>query len=729
MAVMRFDPGGDPDCVLHINALSDELFRLNITKAGQDTGSGLNRYGFLKEDWEYSDFQQKTSGKQTFLETNKALFSLRGNKEPVFALKDSNERKLCEGKIKILHDEGIYEVSLGLDKNEKFFGLGDQCRDRIEHRNSIADMDVVSAASYIPIPFLMSSRGYGILVNTTHRHVWDIDHKNRNTLRIVIPGGNLDLYFFYGPGLKDLLGAYTLLTGRPALPPKWSFGLWFICRTQANDFEVASNALNFRDRKIPCDVLSLEPGWMGWKEGDDYDYSTEKKWNSEDFPIPSWAPNGPYNLIDAIKRMGFKMGLWLCQEYDLSYEAERRIGGIITSQSKRIEQFLGHDFEEDVHFSEPATADNFTKPEKAWFDHLKKFVDQGISFFKQDGAMQVCEHPGRIWANGMADAEMHNLQPLLYSQQMYEGFRQHTGKRPCCFTPAGWAGVQRYTGTWTGDTGGGAKTLVACLNLAMSGHSTVTCDMEVTTKEGIHYGFFLPWAQVNSWTYFRHPWLLGDELQPIFCDYANLRSRLVPYIYTYAHVAHTTGIPTVRPIVLEYPNDPKTTSIITQWFFGKELLVSSFSEDVYLPEGKWLDYWNGKIYIGPQKIKYKPPENRGGGMFLRSNSILPLGPLVQYVGQKTEEGFALKIFIDPGKKAAFEIYDDDGVSFDYTRGKYSLHKITAAYSKGSISLKAPKAVKIDQIEIWTNEKPEKVLLNGKAIDGEWLPEFSKFLSH
>jgi len=725
MAVMRFNPGVDPECILRINALSDELFRFSITKAGQDTGSGLNRYGFLKEDWKYSGFRQKTSGKQTFLKTNKALFSLRGSKEPVFALKDSNERKLCGGKIKILHDEGIYEVSLGLDKNEKFFGLGDQCRDRIEHRNSIADMNVVSAASYIPIPFLMSNRGYGILVNTTYRHVWDIGYKNRNTLRIVIPGGNLDLYFFYGPGLKDLLGAYTQLTGRPALPPKWSFGPWFICRTQANDFEVASNALSFRDRKIPCDVLSLEPGWMER----DYDYSTEKKWNSKDFPIPSWSPNGPYNLINAIKRMGFKMGLWLCQEYDLSYEAERRIGGIITSQSKRIEQFLGHTFEKDVHFIEPVTADRFTKPEEAWFDHLKKFVDQGISFFKQDGAMQVCEHPGRIWGNGMTDAEMHNLHPLLYSQQMYEGFRQYTGKRPCCFTALGWAGVQRYTGTWTGDTGGGPKTLVACLNLAMSGHSTVTCDMEVTTKEGIHYGFFLPWAQVNSWTYFRHPWLLGDELQPLFRDYANLRSRLIPYIYTYANVAHTTGIPIVRPIVLEYPDDPKTTSIITQWFFGKELLVSSFSQEVYLPEGKWLDYWNGKIYAGPQKIKYKPPENRGGGLFLRSNSILPLGPLVQYVGQKTEEGFSLKIFIEPGKEAAFEIYDDDGISFDYMRGKYSLHKITAAYPKGGISLTAPKAVKIDKIEIWTNEKPQKVLLNGKVINGEWLPEVSKFLSH
>jgi alpha-glucosidase (family GH31 glycosyl hydrolase) len=689
---------------MDIEVLKESVFHL----FSFPSGSALNRYGFLENPRdEVHPEVEKNHGRIT-VKTKKVIFSEeRGRIE----MMDKKGSEIFKGEIKVFDEGG--EILINISEDEKFFGLGDIGRERIERRGMKADMWIKNVISYIPIPFLMSSKGYGIFINTTFRHCIDIGNSNPNRLKIFLPKGNLDIYFFYGPSYKEILQQYTEITGRPVLPPKWSFGLWFICRMYANDFEVMSDALNFRDRKIPCDVIGLEPGWMEKL----YDYSTEKKWHPDRFPIPPYAPNGPHTFISALKRMGFKLELWLCNDYDLSYEAERRIGNdIVKKKEEERLLFLEDDKEKDIHFTAPIMMDNITKPDEPWFEHLKKFIDQGVDFFKQDGALQVCEHPDRKWANGMSDEEMHNLYPLLYSQQMYEGFKEYTGRRPCCFTPAGWAGLQRYTGTWTGDTGGGEKTLVACLNLALSGHSLVTCDMEVTTKEGIHYGFLMPWAQVNSWNYFRHPWLLGDDLFSIFLEYAQLRSRLIPYLYTYAYLSHITGIPMMRPLLIEYPDDTEAPYILNEYFLGKELLVTAFSENIYLPSGRWCDFWTGKIYEGPKRFRYEIPEKKGGGLFIREGSILPLGPIRQYVREKTEEGFTLHIFLEPGNTAYFDLYDDDGETFDYQKGKFIIYHIKAIYSKsGRLDVDIPEGLKIEKIVLNSGQKPEYVFLNGREF--------------
>jgi alpha-glucosidase len=706
-------PVGVKNLELEVDVLAEATFRFSVTRPGARRGSGLNRYGVLKEDWPPVKSDERVTDSTVTWRTASAEFEHGREAAGRLALRDADGKAVLEGEY-LVRPDGGYELIFDISDGERFYGLGDQSRDSFNRAGSRADMTVTNVSSYIPIPFLMSSRGWGLFVNTTHRHAWDVGRGEPGRLRIRIPAGNLDLYLFRGGSFKELLGRYTELTGRPALPPKWSFGLWFICRMQANDFEVTHDALNFRDRRIPCDVIGLEPGWMETN----YDFSTDKKWDADRFPFPPWAPNGPYNFIDALKRMGFRLELWLCEDYDLSYEAERRIGNSVGASGAELREFLEDDFEKDEHFIKPVTGDSFTKPEEPWFEHLKKFIDQGADFFKQDGSLQMSRHQGRTWGNGMTDEEMHNLHPLLYSQQMYDGFRRHTGRRPCCFTPCGWAGFQRYTGTWTGDTGGGPKTLGACLNLALSGHSTVTCDMEVTTKQGIHYGFLMPWAQVNSWTYFRHPWLLGDELFPAFRDYAELRSRLIPYIYTYAHKAYETGVPMMRPLALELPEDSAAENVHTQWFLGEELLVSAFSDDLYLPAGKWLDYWTGEIHTGSRTMRYVPPANRGGGLFLRENSVLPLGPLRQYVTQPTNEGFCLQVFLDSGKKAEFEIYDDDGFSFNYERGEYVLHKIVVVLSQEECSIQTPQEIPVDSVNLWTERRPKRVLFNDVEIPSD-----------
>jgi len=691
---------------MEIEILKENIFNIFSEKKH----SLLDRYGFLKNDWRKANFKKTKKGNTLLIETGKFTLNFKDGKISSLTCRNKkNGKVLLRGKF--YTKQGQYIAEFDIDKNEKFVGLGDQTREKIEHRGTFADMWIKNVDSYIPIPFLMSSKNYGIFVNTTYRHYWNIGKSNPDKLYIILPEGNFNIYIFGGDSFYELLSSYTDLTGKSCFPPKWSFGLWFICRTQANDFEVISDALNFRDRKIPCDVIGLEPGWMEKF----YDYSTEKKWHPEKFPIPPYAPNGPHTFISALKRMGFKIELWLCNDYDLIYEEERKTGNEITEKKAEI-IFSEDDKEKDTHFTEPVRMDKITKIKESWFEHLKKFIDQGIDFFKQDGALQVCEHPDRLWGSFLTDKEVHNLYPLLYSRQMFEGIKDHTGKRPCCFTPAGWAGLQKYTGTWTGDTGGGEKTLVASLNLAFSGHSLITCDMEVTTREGIHYGFLLPWAQVNSWNYFRHPWLLGDELFPVFLDYARLRYQLIPYIYTYAYNSHKTGIPIIRPLPLEFPEDKNTYNILNEYFLGRELLITAFSKEIYIPEGKYLDLWENKVYKGKNKFKYNPPENRGGGLFLRENSILPLGPVIQYTEEKTDKGFTVLIFISKGEKAEFSLYDDDGISFNYQKGNFLTYNFSAEYRGGNLIINLPEKLKIENIIVYLEKKPEKIIQKGNEVN-------------
>ncbi len=344
-------------------------------------------------------------------------------------------------------------------------------------RGYMADCDIRNVKAYIPVPFFMSTQGIGVVVNTTYRVVFDMCNSKPDFYSWVDERGTVDYYVMIGNGYKELINLYTELTGKPKLPPEWSFGLWYICRYNADDYQSVSDALNFRRNEIPCDVIGLEPGWME----KNYDYSTKKQWNKERF-------YNPRTYINAIKRLGFKFELWLCNDYDLTYEEERRL----KNGSPSVD---GHLVKVDEKNRSVNQVDQITINEEPWFEHLKQFVNQGVDFFKQDASRQVFNHPKRVWGNGMPDAEVHNLYPLLYSRQMYEGFKSYTNRRPVIFTPCGWTGFQVYSGTWAGDTGGGISALAAMLNTSAVGHGLSTVDMNVTDKAGIHFGYLQPWSQ------------------------------------------------------------------------------------------------------------------------------------------------------------------------------------------------------------------------------------------
>jgi alpha-glucosidase (family GH31 glycosyl hydrolase) len=450
------------------------------------------------------------------------------------------------------------------------------------------------------------------------------------------------------------------------------------------------DALKFRDREIPCDVIGLEPGWMETY----YDKSVNKKFDKDRFWLPEWLKpeNNPHQdtFFGALDRMGFKLSLWLCCDYDLSFEEERNADKPFLGEKEQEEaDYLPakDDYEQDVNIGHhPISMDEYTVKDQPFFEHLKKFVDMGASAFKMDGAWQVNTHPDRKWGNGMDDVQMHNLYPLLLSKQMSTGFTEHTGKRSMIYSSGGFAGIQKYAATWAGDTGGGPRPLASMLNHAMSGHVNTSCDMLAFTKEGMHFGFLQSWSQLCSWAYRRHPWYLGKELEGVFKSYARLRYSLLPYIYSTAYTAWLDSLPIMRPLPFAYPGDDKASAIKTQYMLGENLLVSCFTDELYLPEGVWTDYFTNKTYNGPVEMRYGFPEGRGGGLFVKQGAILPTVQAMDYIGDKPMDELIVDVF--PYGDSRFTIYDDDGISMEYANGAYSGTTIHCAVANGMISIES-----------------------------------------
>lgn len=706
--------------MVKISFLKDNLVRVRAALNGEFSETGLERYGFIKK---YVDKNLKRKKLSNGFEMESSSLKISwDNKGSLTVSEKKSGRALLRQKGMELKKKST-SVSFNAAKGEDWVGFGDQSRTRLYHRGTVADLYVRNVKSYIPIPFFMSTNGYGIFVNTTHHIVFDMCKNKPSEFSWQDARGEIDYYIIYGPSFRDILDIYTDITGKPKLPPEWAFGLWYICRTQANDYEAVNDALNLRKEEIPCDVLGLEPGWMETN----YDLSVDKKWSNERFPIPGYCFNGPHNFFNSIKRMGFKFELWLCNEYDLSYEEERRLGRGQASENKDSAEFH-KEAELDEHFTLPRYSDSITKKDEAWFEHLKKFVDQGTDFFKQDGAFQVCAHPDKLWGNGMTDAEMHNLYPLLYSRQMHEGFASHADRRPVVFTPSGWAGFQAWCGTWTGDTGGRLDTLGAMLNTSIVGHSWATNDMEVMQKEGIHFGYLQPWSQINSWNYFRMPWLQGDELCSMHKFYSSFRARLIPYLYSWAYQSTLTGYPLMPPLTFEFPEDKACRENLHQYFLGRDLMVGIYKNEIYFPDGKWKDYWTGEVIEGKKEKSVSWPADKGGALYVREGGIITFGPLMQYRKQKPLD--EIEVYIFPSKKeSSMLFYEDDGVSFKHQQGEFATTEIRVS-GKGKdlrIELCKPSG-KYDgmpserkwSFTVALDAKPSEVKINGaKADETDW----------
>jgi alpha-glucosidase (family GH31 glycosyl hydrolase) len=637
--------------------LDNNIWRVRVARDGKWPESGLSKYGILQ--------------KFPSLETSKQL-----DFGPVSA--------------KFSHKGKGFEVSFPLAHGEKVYGLGDVSRDNVQRRPGIYQIYVQNITTYIPIPMVWTTRGWGVFMNTTWRHVFDVGKSDPNALTISANEGEIDFYVFTAPDARGLIGAYTKITGKPSLLPIWGYGFTFVANQWIDQFSLLDEVADFRAHKIPCDVMGLEPGWMETF----YDHTTRKRWNTERFSFPFWRPLGPVTFPGAMARVGMKLSLWTCCNYDLfRYEEECAAGKDTLKLTKAIEKRTTGGWVDDKIecgdaakvmktsavstrrvgcFSCDPSPHWYEEGERPWFEHYRQFVDQGVQAFKLDGAWQVTPWngvPNRKWSNGMNDEEAHNLYPVILDKQMARGYERYTGKRAMVYSAGGYAGVQQYVATWAGDTGGTARELISVMNLGISGHPHQSCDMEVRheTAAGLHFGFLMPWSQQNNWDFWDLPWLNDDQKVETFRKYAQLRYRLAPYIYSTAAEAAQTGWPIVRSLSLIHPEVEQYSNCADTYYFGDNLLVGVFSDSVTLPAGRWYEWRTDDEFVGPATMPVKADWSWGGALYVKAGAIIPMWPQKQYLEKGWNEQVVCHVW--PSAEGTFRLYEDDGCSVAYREGR------------------------------------------------------------
>lgn len=731
----------DNGAFVRVDVLGEQLFRIRHSKTEQWTESALNRYGIFSDNFPEVAFKQNKSRDSYVIRTSEAQLSVN-RKDGSVILTKTNGEELTTQAAPDYETNGSYDIRFSLTEDERIYGLGDVSRENIMRRGEAYEFWVQNVISYIPIPVMMSNRGWGMLMNTTWRNTIDVGKSVSDQVIWTAPLSDVDYYLFSGPDYRSMLNTYTSFSGRPSLLPVWGYGFSYVCNQQVNSFEMMSEARTFRSEGMSCDVIGLEPGWMS----EHYDFSTEKKWDPDKFYIPHWTPKGDQTFFGALDRLDFKLSLWLCCDYDLGVYEEQLLSGIdpaSTSVKERPLTAAELELINQMDASKKEKDDNFEKDERLeskpsgeekeaakdsseilapWFNHLMPFVDQGVRAFKLDGAKQIVDHPDRNWGNGMTDEEMHNLYPVIYAKQMSRGFEKQTNLRSMIYSAGGYAGVQKFVASWAGDTGGGSKPLISMLNLGISGHSNHSCDMDVFNPESIHFGFLQTWSQLCNWAYWRQPWYLDDERKQMFKEYGDLRYKLLPYLYSTAAEAALTGYPVMRSMAMCFPDDPDWDNKMGQYMLGDAFLVSAFSEEISIPEGRWIDFWSGEQITGPVSIPIVKNSKQGGALLVKSGAIIPTWPLQNHV----DKGWSpqVNLLVYPDVSTSFTLHEDDGNSLGYREGEYAQTliscdsrgetvKLTIGGRQGSFS-EMPDTRDFS-VTIYLPARPDKVTLDGEVI--------------
>lgn len=737
-----------------VEACSGSIFRIKVSPRKDFTESLMERYELIKTDW--SEVKTDISDKGGVWTLKTPEYSLAINKKTgVMTVKDAkggkvirevrflpekeglcgemrsfiNEKyadlKVADNGGGIIGDDNgkfgevdkheipaadaVSILSFSMEDGERFYGGGSTSRDHIQHRGEFLRMWTTYQQTEIPMPFMMSSRGWGVYNNSTRKSFFDIGNQQKTKFNIINTFDEADFYLMMGKDMPAVLNEYTLVTGRTYVLPKWAYGLCFGPNMREEQFDILNDAVRFRQFDVPCDVFWLEPQWMEKR----YDFSTKKKWNYDRFsPEPYWLqdqyPKTMHNrlFIGKLRSMGFHLGLWLCEEYDLSIQEEdiiaERTGGKLSGQEH-------------------------------WMDHLTVFMDQGVEGFKLDPARTIDNHTNWEYYNGRTDKEMHNLNQVLLPKQMRELGRKYNGKRTWHHYCGGWSGTQRWTASTSGDNGGGKTALYDQLNLGMSGFLNTSCDVMSVPRElemqGLHFGLFLPWVQINSWFSMMHPFYYAKEEQDIYRFYVKLRYSLAPYIYSMALEAAQNGMPIVRSMPLCFPEDRNCDDMTYQYMFGDNFCVGIFTNEIYLPKGTWTDAWSGeKVVSKGETFTREYPSNRAGLLFIREGAIIPTQPDVEYLGARPFDRVILKVY--PHGDSAYTMLDDDGESYEYENGGIASTLFESHERDGGVevvvnpvqgSFKGMPSEREYSFRIQRDSRPASVSLNGAAVQ-DWTYE-------
>lgn len=494
---------------------------------------------------------------------------------------------------------------------------------------------------YKPIPFFMSNRGYGMFMHTSAPVTCDFGATYIGLNKMFMGDENLDLFVFFGEP-KDILDEYTDLVGKPGMPPLWSFGTWMSRITYFSEKEGYDVAANIRKNKYPCDVIHFDTGWF------DVDWQCDYKFSENRF-------QNPQQMLKDLKSQGFHVCLWQLPYFT----PKNRSFPELIKKDMYVKNGNGELPYEDVvlDFSNPETV-------KWYQDKLAGLLNIGVSAIKVDFG-EAAPLNG-IYASGKSGWYEHNLYPVRYDMAVSE-ITKKLHNENIMWARAAWAGSQRYPLHWGGDAAttntGMLGTLRAGLSFGLSGFSFWSHDMGgfvKSTPEDL-YCRWLPFGFLTSHTRAHgapptEPWLYDSKrVQDVFRKSAEMKYRLMPYVYAQAKECTEKGLPMLRALFVEFPDDPGAWKVDDEYLFGSQILVAPLLESgitgrtVYLPEGKWIDYQTEKVYEGGwHRIE-------AGSlpiiMLVRDGSVLPHLKLAQSTSEMDWSKMSLKVYSADKKQA------------------------------------------------------------------------------
>lgn len=512
-----------------------------------------------------------------------------------------------------------------------------------------------SAAAYKRVPFFASTRGYGLFLNTSFPTTAHMGDRTDIAASLLVHGCQaLDYYLIYGPSLKHILARYTDITGKPGLPPKWSFGHWMSRLTYRSQAEVEQVAAELRQHRIPTDVIHIDTGWFGEEGNCDLAFCPDR------FPDPA-------GMMQRLREQGFRVSLWQWPNpmVDNRLYAEAKEHGYLVRRSD------GQPYHQQGYATDAGCLDYSNPAMAAWIgEKFQALFRLGVAAIKVDFG-EGAPVDGRY--HGFPGPAMHNLYPLLYNRVIFEATEAFFGPgQAVIWARSTWAGSQRYPVHWSGD--GVAmwadlpSTLRAGLSLGLSGFPFWSHDI------GGFVGIPSPdlyarWVQLGMFSSHarahgappREPWRFGPRTEAIYRQYAELRYRLLPYIYSQAVAAAAASLPMLRALVIEYQDDPTVATIEDQYLFGDSVLVAPIltptnRRRVYLPAGTWLDFWTKEAMNGGRWLEVEAPLEVLP-LWVRAGAILPLGPIQQYVGEKPLHPLTIELYA-PGGEGRFTIFDE-----------------------------------------------------------------------
>lgn len=692
-----------------------------IVRVFQDRGNASNSYAIDGDKSIKTDFKVKEKDGHVELSTakltvkiyddekidvydekgNPLILDYRKKRTPIDRQMDEEHLKLAESEghdVKNLlgaHNKDYYEIVKSLADDEQFYGLGDKTgfinKRHYAYDNWNTDNPDPQVESftrlYKSIPILLGLKNkhpYGIFFDNTYRNHIDLGKESNDYYYYSAVDGNIDYYIIGGDSLKEVITNYTYLTGRVPMPQKWTLGYqqsrWGYSVSQK---QVEKIAENLRKYDLPCDVIHLDIDYMNG-----YRVFT---WRKDTYEKPA-------DFVKKMRKLGFRIITIIDpgvkkdnHDYKIYQEGIEK-GYFVKAPDGTV--YVNQVWPGDSVFPD------FGRKEvrKWWARNCKYLVDLGVSGIWDDmnePASFKGEIPDNIVFHNEEEAsthkKMHNVYGHLMAKATYEGLKKYSGKRPFVITRAAYAGTQKFSTVWTGDNQSlwtHIQMMIPQLcNLGMSGFSFAGTDIggfgadttpELLTR-WIEGALFSPLYRNHAalGTRSQEPWVFGEPTLSIYRKYLKLRYRFIPYLYDEFYRETKTGLPIMRPLVLNYENDPQVYNLNDEYMVGEDILAAPVVQEgqtkraVYLPKGKWIDFWNGVEHAGKTTILVDAPIGKLP-LFIKNNTILPWGKEVSHISDEPDESMTFRLF---GKKGKYVHYQDNGTDFKYQKGEYNLYKV------------------------------------------------------